>query len=111
MNTQIVKTVISSPQQLTLPLFNVGFSQFFKSRTGMVLLAFLAIAAFYLITEHTAHVFGVLPYALLLLCPFLHLFMHGGHGDRSNHEGHAGHDQRTDNGSEPGHTRQGGNHG
>lgn len=59
--------------------------QFFRSRTGLVLLAFLAIAAFFLLTEHTAHVFGILPYALLLLCPVLHLFMHRGHGDHSGH--------------------------
>ncbi len=59
--------------------------QFFRSRTGLVLLAFLAIAAFFLITEHTAHVFGILPYALLLLCPVLHLFMHRGHGDHGGH--------------------------
>jgi hypothetical protein len=44
-----------------------------------VLLAFLAIAAFFLLTEHTAHVLGALPYLLLLACPLLHLF-HGGHG-------------------------------
>ena len=44
-------------------------SAFLKSRTGVVLLAFLAIAAFFLITEHAAHVFGVLPFVLLLLCP------------------------------------------
>jgi len=60
-------------------------SAFLKSWTGMVLLAFLAIAAFFLITEHTAHVFGVLPYVLLLLCPLLHLFMHRGHGGHSGH--------------------------
>lgn len=96
---------------------SLSISQFFKSRTGLVLLAFLAIAAFYLITEHTAHVFGVLPYALLLLCPFLHLFMHGGHGghgDHSNHEehaGHAGHDQRTDNVTVSGQPPQGDNNG
>ena len=59
--------------------------QFFRSRTALVLLAFLAIAAFFLITEHTAHVFGILPYALLLLCPVLHLFMHRGHGDHGGH--------------------------
>jgi len=35
-------------------------SAFLRSRTGVVLLAFVAIAAFFLITEHTAHVFGVL---------------------------------------------------
>ncbi|MHB8776575.1 MAG: DUF2933 domain-containing protein [Anaerolineales bacterium] len=50
--------------------------------------AFLVIAAFFLITEHTAHVFGLLPYVLLLLCPLLHMFMHSGHGDHANHAGH-----------------------
>jgi hypothetical protein len=64
-------------------------SSWLRSPTGLVLLAFLAIAAFYLVTEHTAHFFGFLPYALLLLCPLLHLFMHGGHG------GHNGHSDNT----------------
>jgi hypothetical protein len=51
-----------------------------------VLLAFLAIAAFFLITEHWAHLLGALPYVFVLLCPILHLLMHGGHG--SGHHGH-----------------------
>ena len=59
-------------------------------RAGAVLLAFLAIAAFLLLTEHRAHVFGILPYLLLLLCPVLHLILHGGHGRNGGaHEGHA----------------------
>ena len=58
--------------------------QWLKSRTGLVLLVFLAVAAFFLVTEHTAHLFGVLPYLLLLLCPLLHLFMHGKHGKGHN---------------------------
>ena len=66
-----------------------SFSGWLRSRTGLVLMAFLAIAAFYLVTEHTAHVFGFLPWALLLLCPLLHLFMHGGHG------GHGGNGDDT----------------
>jgi hypothetical protein len=45
---------------------------------------FLVIAAFFLLTEHRAHVFGILPYLLLLACPLLHLFMHRGHGKESN---------------------------
>jgi len=45
----------------------------------------LGVIAFFLLTEHTAHAFGVLPYLLLLLCPLLHLFMHGRHGDHSEH--------------------------
>lgn len=57
-----------------------------RSRVGLALLGFLAIAAFYLITEHTAHTLGILPYAVLLLCPLMHVFMHGGHG--TDHSGH-----------------------
>ena len=46
----------------------------------VALVGFLAIAAFFLFSEHRAHFFGFLPYLLLLLCPIFHLFMHGGHG-------------------------------
>ena len=49
-----------------------------RSRSAAALLVFLAIVAFFLVTEHTAHVFGVLPYLLLLACPLMHFF-HGGH--------------------------------
>jgi hypothetical protein len=55
-----------------------------RSRSGITLLAFLAIAAFLVVTEHTAHALGILPYLLLLACPLLHFF-HGGHG-----RGHGG---------------------
>ena len=50
--------------------------------------ALLAIAAFYLWTEHRAHVMGALPYLLLLSCPIIHLLMHRAH--RSH--GHGDHD-------------------
>lgn len=52
----------------------------FWSPPNIVLIAFLAIAGFYLIAEHRAHVFGILPFLLLLACPLLHMFMHRGHG-------------------------------
>lgn len=68
-----------------------NLSNWAQSKTSMILLAFLAIAAFFLITEHTAHFFGLLPYALLLLCPLLHLFMHGGHGGHGNQSDHSQH--------------------
>jgi hypothetical protein len=51
-----------------------------RSRSGVVLLGFLAVAGFYLVTEHTAHFFGALPFLILLACPLMHLFMHHGHG-------------------------------
>ena len=41
---------------------------------------FLAIAAYFLITEHSAHVIEYLPYVLLAACPLMHFFGHGGHG-------------------------------
>jgi hypothetical protein len=59
-----------------------------RSRGGIVLLGFLAVAGFYLVTEHTAHLLGALPFLLLLSCPLMHLFMHHGHGGHGGHEGH-----------------------
>ena len=51
-----------------------------RSGRGLATLSLAVVAAFYLLMEHTAHVFGALPYLLLLACPLLHLFQHGGHG-------------------------------
>ena len=63
-----------------------------RSRSGLVFLGFVTIAAFFLWTEHRAHLLGILPYVLLLLCPLLHL-LHGGHG------GHGGsHEQKPGGG-------------
>ena len=50
------------------------------------LLGFLAIAAFFLLAEHRAHAFGVVPYLLLLACPALHFFMHRRHGRHGRRE-------------------------
>ena len=54
-------------------------SPWWRLPSRWVFLGFLAVAAFFLITEHRAHLLGVLPYLLLLACPLMH-FMHGGHG-------------------------------
>lgn len=59
------------------------------SRMNLVLLAFFAIAGFFMFTEHRAHALGILPFALLLLCPLLHLFGHDGHS--GSQEGHREH--------------------
>ncbi len=83
--------------------YNLG--QWLRSRIGLVFLAFLAIAIFFLVTEHTAHFFGGLPYLLLLLCPLLHLFMHGGHGEHgrpsesTRYVGHVENTQQNPEGS------------
>ena len=59
---------------------NAVHAPWWKTRHGIVLCGFLLVAGFYLLSEHTAHLFGVLPYLLLLSCPLMHLFMHHGHG-------------------------------
>ncbi len=47
---------------------------------------FLGIILFFLLVEHRAHLYGVLPYLLLLACPLMHLFHgHGGHGGHGQH--------------------------
>ena len=56
------------------------------SRSAIILLGFLAIAGFLLVVEHAAHLFGILPYLLLLACPLLHFF-HGSHGRHQNGHG------------------------
>lgn len=53
---------------------------FWQHKSNWVLLGFLAIAAYFLWTEHAAHLAGFLPWLLLLACPLMHLFMHSGHG-------------------------------
>ena len=54
-----------------------------------------AIALFFLWQEHQAHILGALPYALLLLCPLMHLLMHRGH----HHSGKGEHDRHSQPGS------------
>ena len=51
---------------------------------------FLGIAIFFLWEEHRAHILGIAPYVLLLMCPLIHLFMHRGHGGHD--AGHTGRD-------------------
>ncbi|PAU80337.1 hypothetical protein CK501_07750 [Halovibrio salipaludis] len=56
------------------------------ARFWPVLAVFLGIALFLLWEEHQAHIIGALPWVLILvLCPLMHLFMHGGHGRHGRH--------------------------
>lgn len=73
-----------------------GVGEWARSRTGLVTIALMAIAGFFLVVEHYAHVFGLLPFALLLLCPLLMLFMHGGHGDHAGHSPQSQRDGQSD---------------
>ena len=51
------------------------------------LIVFLSVAGFFLWTEHKAHLLGVLPFLIFLLCPLMHIFMHKGHGNHGNSDG------------------------
>lgn len=65
---------------------------FWKTRAGVALIVFLAIAGLVLVLEHRAHIFagdGLLV-LLLVVCIGMHFFMHGGHGGHSG--GNHGHD-------------------
>jgi hypothetical protein len=62
---------------------------FWRSRAGVALLVVVAVGGFLLFTEHRAHVLGFLPFAFLLACPLMHVFIHHGH----HHGGH-GHSER-----------------
>lgn len=56
---------------------------FWRSPAGIALCVALLVLGFYLLTEHTAHVFGLLPYLIILACPLMHVFMHHGHHSHS----------------------------
>ncbi|MGK7865458.1 DUF2933 domain-containing protein [Falsiroseomonas sp. E2-1-a4] len=67
-----------------------------RTPTGITVIGFALVLAFYILREHYAHAFGLLPYLIILACPLMHLFMHRGHGGHS-HGTHKG--QHDDGGS------------
>ena len=70
-----------------------GRGGFFTSAANIALIGFLAIAGYFLVTEHRAHIATAIPYLpflLILACPLLHIFMHGGHGGHDGGENSRG---------------------
>jgi peptidoglycan/LPS O-acetylase OafA/YrhL len=65
---------------------DTGQSPLWRSTAGLVALGFGAVAAFFLFTEHRAHLYGLLPYVFLLACPLMMLFMHHGHHGHEDHD-------------------------
>jgi hypothetical protein len=56
----------------------------------MVLLVIAVVVGGYFAIWHQQHVAAALPFLVILACPLMHLFMHGGHG------GHGSHQRKTD---------------
>lgn len=67
---------------------------FLRSRTGVVLIAFLAVAGLLLAYEHRVHILtgDAFLIALLFICVGMHFFMHRGHGGHGSHHGNGGGD-------------------
>lgn len=62
----------------------------FTNPKGLFLLGLVTAGAVYLIFWHGAHLAAVAPLLLILACPLMHVFMHGGHGH------HRGQQQQAD---------------
>jgi hypothetical protein len=54
-----------------------------------VMWIFMSFIVYLLITEHWAHILPYLPWLILLACPLMHIFMHGGHDHGSGHDPHS----------------------
>jgi hypothetical protein len=68
---------------------------FWRSRFGLGWLVLAAVAGWFLWTEHRAHLFGALPWLVLLACPLMHVFMHRGHHGGHHTGGGAAEDRPT----------------
>lgn len=57
-------------------------------KNPIVIFALIGLA-YWIYQYHWEHALGFLPYAIILLCPLMHIFMHKGHGhgDHSHHHG------------------------
>tara|TARA_R110002074_G_scaffold1_2_gene3 strand:- start:66 stop:362 length:297 start_codon:yes stop_codon:yes gene_type:complete len=63
-------------------------TSFWLTPKGLSALGLIGAATYFLLIEHRQHVWQYLPFLILLACPFMHLFMHKGHGGHSNHREH-----------------------
>ena len=84
MNYELSRSV--SPSETAQPS---GEASWLNSRRVIILCAVVGIIGAVFLTGHSNHVIALLPYLLLLACPFMHLFMHRGHG-RDGKNGHDG---------------------
>lgn len=77
---------------------NISKRSFWLTPNGLAAMGLISGVLYFLLTEHRAHFIYGLPYLILLLCPVMHMFMHGGHGGHSkhSHNGHADHNEEDD---------------
>ena len=52
----------------------------------VILIALAAVVAFLVLNGHGYHLLSLAPLLILLACPFMHMFMHHGHGGHAHSE-------------------------
>ena len=57
----------------------------FTTYKGLIVLGAAILLGGYLVVWHGTHVAAALPLIVLLACPLMHIFMHGGHGHHHDH--------------------------
>jgi carbon starvation protein CstA len=57
---------------------------YWLTNKGLASIGLITAVSYFLFMEHRQHLVEYLPFIIILLCPLMHLFMHGGHG---NHGG------------------------
>jgi hypothetical protein len=73
------------------PTMGTSKGNFWLSTNGLAAIGLIAAVLYFLLAEHRAHFLMALPYLILLLCPLLHVFMHGGHGHGGHGDSHEHH--------------------
>jgi Protein of unknown function (DUF2933) len=68
---------------------------FWRTPQGTAAIALIGAVTYFLLMEHRAHFFQALPFLILLLCPLMHMFMHGGHGHAGQDHDSAGADNEN----------------
>lgn len=78
---------------------------FWTTSQGLVALIFIGFVSYFLLIEHREHLFQWLPFLIILACPLMHIYMHGGHGEHSSHN-HQGDDDAYQRGIDEGKRQQ-----
>jgi len=65
---------------------NDSHERFWSTPKGLGAIGLIGAVSYFLLTEHYAHFIYALPFLILLACPLMHVFMHGGHGRGHEHQ-------------------------
>ncbi len=68
-------------------------SSYWLTSKGLALIGLIVGLSYFLFMPHRQHLVEYLPFIIILLCPLMHIFMHGGHG-------HGDHGDESENDSE-----------